>query len=195
MVKGSVNVKTTDHFGDLQKALQNIVKKDVLVGIPEADATRDNGDNINNAELLYIQSNGVRQTEMRAEMQGDIDSGMKYSAAHSLYVQSHGSPLWQVPPRPVLEPAIEDKKEPIGRQLGNASKAALDGNAGLAEAELNKAGMLGEAAAKGWFENPKNGWPANSEKTIKSKGSDQPLVDTGAMRQAITYVVRDKNSD
>ena len=43
-----------------------------------------------------------------------------------------------------------------------------------------------------WFENPQNGWPPNSPRTIRRKGSDQPLVDTGEMRKAITYVVRDK---
>ena len=32
--------------------------------------------------------------------------------------------------------------------------------------------------------------PANAPSTIKQKGSSKPLVDTGQMRQAITYLVR-----
>ncbi len=36
--------------------------------------------------------------------------------------------------------------------------------------------------------------PANSPVTIARKGSSRPLIDTGAMRQAITYVIRDRES-
>ena len=38
---------------------------------------------VNNAELLYLHTHGVRSSEMRAEMQKNTDAGMKYSAAHS----------------------------------------------------------------------------------------------------------------
>lgn len=194
MVTGRINIQTTDHFRSLQKMLKDLAKKDVMIGIPEEAASRQgsNTDDINNAELLYIHTHGVRKPQMRQEMQRSIDGGMKYSAAHNLYVQEHGSPLMQVPPRPVLEPAIEDKKEIIARQLGKVSKAALGSDAVLLETELNKAGMLGQSAAQGWFENPKNGWAPNSEKTIAMKGSGQPLVDTNEMRKSITYVLRDK---
>ena len=34
--------------------------------------------------------------------------------------------------------------------------------------------------------------PANAESTIKAKKSSNPLIDTGLMRQTLTYVVRDK---
>lgn len=195
MVTGRINIQTTDHFSSLQKMLKDLAKKDVMIGIPEEAASRQgsNTDDINNAELLYIHTHGVRKPQMRTEMQRSIDGGMKYSAAHSLYVQEHGSPLIQVPPRPVLEPAIEDKKEIIARQLGKVSKAALDKDTVLLEAELNKAGMFGQSAAQGWFENPKNGWPENAENTKKAKGSNLPLIDTGEMRKAITYVVRDQS--
>lgn len=193
MVKGTVRVTSgVDHMDDLRKQIAALAKKEVLVGITEENSTRETSSEINNAELLYIQSHGVRQTEMRQEMQKNIDGGMKYSAAHSLYVQEHGSPLWHVPPRPVLEPAIEDKKEFIGRRLGAAAKAALDGDAAGTEEELNQAGILGVAAADRWFDNPENGWPENTDSTKKAKGSDKPLVDTNQMRKAITYVLRDK---
>ncbi len=194
MVKGTVSVTSgVNRMSDVQKQIAALAKKEVLVGIPEENSTRKSSGEINNAELLYVHTHGVRKKEMREEMQGNLDGGMKYSRAHALYLQEHGSPLWQVPPRPVLEPAIEDKKELIGRQLGKVSAAALDGDVARTEAELNKAGMLAEVAAKGWFENPKNGWTENSEKTKKAKGSEVPLIDTGEMRKSITYVVRDKS--
>lgn len=190
MVNGKVSLQTIDHFAGLQKELMALSQKDVLVGIPEEKATREKSDDINNAELLYIHTHGVRKQEMRNEMQKSIDGGMKYSAAHSLYVQTHGSPIMAVPARPVIEPAIEENKELIVATLSEAIKAGIDGKHSLAKTEFNKAGEDAAMYAHDWFENPKNGWPDNSESTIKRKGSDLPLVDTNQMRKAITYKVR-----
>ena len=196
MVKGFVNVVKTSQVGSLVGAVEALAKKDVLVGIPAENSTRENpgagGDKINNAELLYIQSHGVRKAEMRAEMQKHIDAGKKYSEAHSLYIQSHGSPLWHIPPRPVLEPAVEANKESIAKQMQGAAIASLDGNAQEVDNALHRAGLVAENAAKGWFENPQNGWPPNSPRTIAQKGSDSSLIDTGEMRKAITHVVRER---
>jgi hypothetical protein len=172
--------------------LQALTKKEVLVGIPQEEANRPgDGDMVNNAELLYIHTNGVRAPAMRAEMQTSIDAGMKYSAAHSLYVQTHGSPAYAIPPRPVLEPAIKDSKEVIGKQIAGAYRAAMHGDMSGAERGLELAGMTAQNAARGWFENPKNKWTPNSARTIKAKGSNSPLIDTGEMRKSITYVIRD----
>ena len=189
----TVNVIKTMPMTSIASQAAALAKKRVLVGVPAETSTRPNtGEKINNAELLYILSHGVRKKAMRDEMQANIDSGMKYSAAHSLYIQEHGSPLWQIPPRPVLEPAIEDKKAPIAKQLREAAKAAIDGNMQGAENRLHMAGMVAENAAKGWFEDPKNGWPPNSPKTIARKGSDSPMIDTGEMRKSITHVIREE---
>lgn len=187
-----VSLQKFNHLRELRKQLKALAKKEVLVGIPAENSTREHSSEINNAELLYIQSHGVRSASMRKEMQGNLDSGMKYSKAHELYLQSHGSPMYHVPPRPVLEPAIASQKETIGKLIGVASKNALEGKSAQCEANLNKAGMVAASAARGWFENPANGWPPNAPYTIKKKGSSQPLIDTGEMRKAITYVVRDK---
>lgn len=177
-------------MASLVGAAEKLANKRVLVGIPAENSTRkDGGDRINNAELLYIQSHGVRKEEMRAEMQAHIDSGKKYSEAHSLYIQSHGSPLWHIPPRPVLEPAVEANKDRIARPLQRAVTAGLKGDDLRMDQELEKAGIVAENAAKRWFENPENGWPPNAPATVKAKGSDSPLIDTGEMRKAITHVV------
>ena len=194
MVKPIVNVVKSVNLGSLTDAVGALAKKEVLVGIPAEHSSRQtpSDDNINNAELLYIQSHGVRKAEMRKEMQQHIDAGKTYSEAHSLYIQSHGSPLWHIPPRPVLEPSIEASKEPIAKQLQGAAVAAIDGNAQEVDNALHRAGIVAENAAKAWFENPQNGWPPNSPKTIAKKGSDSPLIDTGEMRKAITHVVRDR---
>ena len=196
MVKPIVNVIKSTKIGSLVGAVKSLTEKDVLVGVTQETNPRKHqevtNDRIDNAELLYIQSHGVRKAEMRAEMQGHIDAGMAYSEAHSLYIQSHGSPLWHIPPRPVLEPSIEANKEPIAKKLQGAATASLDGDSREVDAALHRAGMVAEKAAKAWFENPQNGWPPNSPRTIAQKGSDSPLIDTGEMRKAITQVVRNR---
>lgn len=194
MVNGFVHIrKKLDKAGEIAKRLKILTELEAYVGIPEETSSRGSK-GINNAELLYIQSHGARKKAMREEMQESMDSGKTYSAAHSLYIQTHGSPMWHIPPRPVLEPAIEDKLEPIAVKLKEASQEALKGNLPGVEQNFHKAGMIGEDAAKGWFENPKNNWPPNSPKTIQRKGSDAPLIDTGEMRKAITYLVDKKGA-
>lgn len=193
MVKGVATVtKTGRGFASVLGKLQALTKKKVLVGIPKDESNRPGGgDMVNNAELLYLHTHGVRSSAMRAEMQKNTDAGMKYSAAHSLYVQTHGSPAYAIPPRPVLEPAIKDSKAVIGKQIAGAYRAAIHGDMSGAERGLELAGMAAQNAARGWFDNPKNKWPPNSARTIKAKGSNSPLIDTGEMRKAITYVIRD----
>lgn len=182
-----------DKTDSVKKMLDALGKTQVLVGIPEgSDNARDvnEGSTITNAELLYVHTHGVRQKEMRDEMNPKVESGeMTYSRAYQMWLHSYGSPLWQSPPRPVIEPAIEHNKEAIAKPLGRAASLALDGQDPTPE--LEKAGMLGQNVSRAWFTNPENGWPANAPSTIKEKGGDKPLIDTGELRKSITYVIRD----
>ncbi|RKN75005.1 hypothetical protein [Paenibacillus ginsengarvi] len=193
MIKGFVAVTAgVDKTADIQRSLRDIAKMQVYVGIPDGSGNErpkdGEGGDITNAELLYIHTHGVRQKEMREEMNPAIESGERtYSQAYQLYIQSHGSPLWHSPPRPVLEPAIEKNRDAIAKQLQKAVSTALDGHD--ASGELEKAGMLGQNIARGWFTDPSNGWAPNSPLTVENKGSDKPLIDTAEMRKSITYVV------
>ncbi len=190
----SVNIQHNQARGGLQGLLDRIrglQHRQLLVGIPEQKSSRS-GEPINNAQLLYILSHGVRAKSMRQEMQPRIDAGMRYSAAYQLYIMSHGSPLWHVPPRPVLEPALEAHADAIGKLFAAVVKAACKGDEAAVNRALHVCGMKAQNVCRDWFSNPANGWPPNSPITIAMKGSDRPLVDTGTMRKAITYVVRDR---
>lgn len=178
-------------FAGFVKRLQGLQKKQIQVGIPQQTSSRKS-EGINNAELLYIHTHGIRRKAMREEMQEGMDRGLKYSEAFSLYIQSHGSPLWHSPPRPVLEPAIKAKKEKIALQFSKIVKAAADGNADAMEQAITSTGMTAQNACRAWFKDPRNGWPRNDPKTVKLKGSDKPLVDSGELRDSIVYVVREK---
>lgn len=120
----------------------------------------------------------------------EIDEEMTNAAL--LYFHTHGSPLQNIPARPVIEPAIEasDNKEHIMAEFAKAARSAMQGDPDEMERHLNLAGQEGENAARGWFEDPRNAWPPNSPATIIRKGSDRPLIDTGQLRKSIVYVIR-----
>lgn len=113
--------------------------------------------------------------------------------AQLVYLHTHGSALHHVPARPIIEPAIEaaDNKAMITNELGEAAKAVMGSQAAATNSHLQRAGILGSNAAKRWFTDPRNGWAPNTAATIRRKGSDRPLIDTGQMRRAITFVVED----
>jgi hypothetical protein len=109
------------------------------------------------------------------------------SNAQLAYVQNYGSPAAGIPARPFMEPGIEDAKERISAQLKKGSRALMDGDLHTANQAMNAAGLIAVNSIKnkitdGDFEPLK---PA----TVKRKGSDKPLVDTGSMRNAITYLI------
>ncbi|AUN22250.1 hypothetical protein RSJ22_12715 [Clostridium botulinum] len=191
MLNGFTNVSITkDLTKDIKKSLEDLAKKTVCVGVP--DSTEHPDSKITNAELLYIHTHGVRDTTMRRKMQHDLDSGIPYSKAHELYVHENGSPLWNVPPRPVLEPAMDNSKERIAKKMKQAALSTLDGN--NLTPELEKVGTLGQNIARDWFTNPENKWHKNSDDTIKRKGSDKPLIDTGELRKSIIYTIKEGDS-
>ncbi len=190
VVKAKVEHK--EYNGGLKGLFDRLVglqKRHIYVGIPQANDSRKRG-KIGNAELLYIHTHGIRQGSMIREMDRDMARGLKYSAAFSLYLQSHGSPLWHSPPRPVLEPALKAHKDAIGEKFKKIYLATAKADAAGVESAITGAGLFAQNVCRDWFTDPRNGWAPNSPATIARKGSENPLIDTGAMRKAITYVVR-----
>ena len=189
-----IRVKHKSNLNALKKSIELLEKSRVYVGIPAETASRDDGNDINNAELLYIQTHGVRKKSMREEMQ-PLNEGKPYSKAYEMYIKSHGSPLWHIPPRPVIEPAINNNKKEIAERLitayGKAMENIYAGNSmQTAMQHLEAVGMYAQNIVRAWFTNPNNGWASNSPLTIAKKGSSNPLIDTGEMRKSITYVVK-----
>lgn len=189
MLNGFCNVAIDkDLTDDILQSLNDLAKKTVCIGIP--DSTKHKDSKVTNAELMYIHTNGARETSMINAMQHNIDSDMPYSEAHELYVHEHGSPLWNIPPRPILEPAMENNKEQMAKEMKKVAIDALDGK-DITPA-LHNAGLKGESICKDWFTDPRNNWAPNAESTIKQKGSDSPLIGkTGDLQTRITHVIKD----
>lgn len=169
MAEFEVNV-LTDKFKTVERALQTLLDYEIYVGIPEDRSARES------AEINRAVTN-----------------------AQLLFIHTNGSPINRIPPRPVIEPAIEANKEKIAIFMERAAQDVLDGDIQQAEVDMQKAGMAGQNAARAWFVDERNGWPPNSERTAarkRAKGSTdpRPLIDTGEMRKSITYFVSNKGA-
>jgi hypothetical protein len=54
---------------------------------------------------------------------------------------------------------------------------------------MKRAGMEAVNRVKSFFTDPRNNWPRNAPSTIRRKGSSRRNIDTGALRDAMTYVL------
>lgn len=170
-----------DHSRKLEEALKVLTEQKVLVGIPADKAARqpEPGEEggITNAELGYIHENG--------------------------------SPAHNVPARPTLAPGVRKAKDKIVDQLRAAGKAALDGNKAGVMTALNKAGIIGANSVRAQFVDGdlaplaestlakrtgtvrgEDGKILKKGKTRAESGAINPLILTGQLRKAVTYVVR-----
>ena len=174
-------------------AMRDLTHKQVYVGVPEKTSGRRSrkGEAITNAQLTFLHTHGVRESSMRRIVQAKMNRGLTFEAATAMYLHTHGSPLYQIPPRPIIEPAIEaaDNKEAIAKELKQAAEAALAGKPGGTRTHLRMAGMEAQNRTRAWFTDPRNGWAPNAPSTIRRKKSDRPLIDTQQLRKSITYVV------
>ena len=196
MISANIDVQVTEvDKGDLKAvidALLKLAEDELLVGISADTAGSGRGEDINNAQLAYIHTNGVRAAGMKAETDKAVEKGTPYPLALQAYIKEHGSPAYRVPPRPFLEPGIEKHLDLVESGMKSALQDVLDGGDGRAQRERLGATMAAKVQA--YFQED-NGWPPNAPSTIKKKGSAQPLVDTGALRQSITYIIRPKDKE
>lgn len=196
MIGGNVTVEVTETGeGDLKRileALKKLSEDELLVGVSADTAGSGRGEDINNAELAFIHTNGVRSAGMKAETDKAVEEGTPYPLALQAYIKEHGSPAYRVPPRPFLEPGIEKHLDLVESGMKAALQDVLNGGDGKAQRERLGATMAAKVQA--YFQED-NGWPPNAPSTIKKKGSAQPLVDTGALRQSITYIIRPKDKE
>ena len=183
-------IKVTETFSDLaaiSRALRALTEQDVFIGIPEDESGRESTGGITNAHLGYIHEFGV--------------------------------PEKNIPARPHLLPGIEDIQRDAIDLLEDAAREAMNGNEKAVATNLNKIGVLGQNAVRARFVN--NEWPPLADRTLdykplkkndegevitdkkgnpkrkksrREKERVNPLIDTGQLRKAYTYVVRKKGN-
>jgi hypothetical protein len=143
--------------------MKKFQKERVLVGIPESDNSRDDVTPIGNAAILAI--------------------------------NHFGSPANNIPPRPVLDIGIRNARPEITACFKDAAIKALSGGTAEVTRAYNRAGSIAANSVKKAI-NAQEGFPGPSAATLaarKSKGfkGTKSLIVTGAMRNAITYVVEE----
>ncbi|PYY66166.1 hypothetical protein CRX42_33900, partial [Pseudomonas jessenii] len=103
-------------------------------------------------------------------------------------VNNFGSADGKIPARPVLGPAIE-KGAPQYQRLAEVMIPKVLSGEMTMHILLEQMGQLAEGHIKQEITDLKT--PPNAPSTIAAKGSDNPLIDTGAFRQSIRYVIDD----
>lgn len=137
-----------------------------------------------NNNSVYV---GITQEKTKREEQ-------EMTNAELLFIHTNGSPINNIPARPVIEPALQDDAERLSDMLSSSAQEAMDGNFEKSVELLKKTGMRGQNVSRAWFVSPKNNWPPNSpgvQKAKRKKGSNnpRPLINTGELRKSITYFV------
>lgn len=143
---------------NIRKSLAKLADAAVLVGIPQAQNARSDGE-LNNAELLYILTNGSPARGIPA------------------------TPIIE----PAIE--ADGNRQAIAKELALAAIAQISRNYRNAEIHFERAGKAGVVASKNWFLDSRNNWPPNKPSTIKRKRSGSRNIDTGSLRRALTYVL------
>ena len=160
-----MNIETKSNTAQFRKALELLLKREVLVGIPAANAARD------------------------------PEPGETTAATNALigYVMEYGSPAQNIPARPFLHPGVANAREGIELHMKKAGQLALRGKQDEIGQELEKVGLIAAASVQkkitdGPFQPLK---PATlAARRRRGRTGDRPLIDTGQLRRAITYVVR-----
>lgn len=162
-----------DNSASLTRALASLTKTACLVGFPASDAER------------------------RPEP-GEPDQPITNAALG--YIHDNGSPAANIPARPFMEPGIAAAQGNIEAIYSKAAKAVLDQPASadaIVDAAHNKVGLTAQDSIQSKIEAGVS--PALSERTMADRkrrfgvdASDTPLIDSGQMKAAVTYVLRSK---
>ena len=140
--------------------------------------------------------------------ENDHHSG-PFSASELLYLHERGCPVNNIPPRPVMDPALSDPEvqADMAEALLGALDSALEGDPAGAEAGLEKTGQIGTDALRnyildgshlapnapvtihgGWMRSHVSGKPVH----IPGKSGDTPLLDTGELVNSFGCKIRSK---
>ena len=94
-----------------------------------------------------------------------------------------------IPPRPFLSNAMRANRGKYRAAMRAGARDALMGSSSLTQV-VSKLGILAQGDIQGEITSLRS--PPNSPVTIRRKGSSNPLIDTGQMRQSVTWKLEDK---
>lgn len=160
-------LKVEDFTKSFMNAVDALQVKKTLVGIPESDNDRKENEGeegpIGNAALLFI--------------------------------NNFGSEELGIPARPIMQIGIQNAQDAITAEMKNAAKKGLSKGGAAVTQYFERVGIIASNSVKRAI-NDNEGIEPPSEATLRSRKAagfkgTKALIETGQMRNAITYVVVD----
>lgn len=111
------------------------------------------------------------------------------------YIQEKGSSKQGIPPRPFLEPGVAKVSKQCADVIGKGAITALtDMNPQAVLTAKNKAGLIAQNSVKATI-TAGDGFEPLAAYTLAARkrrgvSRTKPLIDTGSLRNSITYVIR-----
>ena len=102
-------------------------------------------------------------------------------------IQHYGSADGKIPPRPFLDVAIEQNQKTYSKIMSSMAGDVASGEVPATKV-LDIVGLRAVGDVQEYMTNLRT--PPNAASTIQAKGSSNPLIDTGNLRQSITHEVR-----
>lgn len=154
-----------DNAQSILDALKALVKKDVLVGIPEAKDERNDSE-FGNAAIGYINENGSPKQNIPARPH--LQPGVRAS-----------EPDYLPHLKAAAQKALEGDTEGAVMSLDRAGTVAANG----VKRYITITGFIPLADA------------TIAARRRRGRNGVKPLIDTGEYRRSVTHIVRDKDAD
>lgn len=159
-------VKDTNHTDDILKRFAKIEGKELAIGIQ--------GDE---AEAYHVDSRGKKTARMIV-----IAGANEYGC---------NTGTTTIPERSFIRGTFDAHKETIARESVEQLQSVIEGTIS-SDVAFTALGERYESLTKEFLTELSN--PANAQATIDAKGSSNPLIDTGRLRNSITHKVGDKRA-
>lgn len=95
------------------------------------------------------------------------------------------------PSRPFLRKSVDENQDKINAFLQGTKQDLLSGKP--AESVLKEIGIFQKDLIQEKI--TEGSYVPNAASTIRKKGSDKPLIDSGKMRQSVNYVIKKKGAE
>lgn len=126
----------------------------------------------------------MTEMEVRVGFQGDEKYEDGTTIAEVAAYNEFGSS--DTPERPFMRQSFENHESELQAACDAANRLVSSG--GSADQALQQIGVVAKGLVQEEIVN--GGFAPNAESTIRKKGSEQPLIDTGTMRQSVNFVVK-----
>lgn len=173
-------LEVTDRFPEVAKALKALTQTEILVGIPNENMLRKED---------YQAAKATRAAGGSAPEQ-------PFSNAAIAYIAENGSALAHIPPRPFMAAGIAIVRVRVAKLFEKAGLYAMAGQITEMDKTLHAIGLVAATGMKQAIQD--GGFAPLAPRTLaarraRGRTGEKPLLDTGQLRNAISYILRKKS--